>query len=65
MQIVSNKVTLDRIREAFPYLAVPAELVAPGILRRRIAYITFKEACPSSLSTDFECFFNDITNESN
>jgi len=43
MQIISNKITLDRVREAFPYLHAQADFVRPGVLRRRIAYIEFSE----------------------
>ncbi|CAJ1327581.1 unnamed protein product [Effrenium voratum] len=43
MQIISNKMTIDRVREAFPYLHTKPEFVRPGILRRRIAYLQFKE----------------------
>eukprot|EP00913_Durusdinium_trenchii_P017072 g16056.t1 len=43
MQIISNKVTLDRVREAFPYLDGNTDFVRPGVLRRRIAYIEFME----------------------
>lgn len=43
MQIISNKVTLDRVRKAFPYLYAQADFVEPGVLRRRIAYIEFAE----------------------
>ncbi|CAE7538282.1 unnamed protein product [Symbiodinium natans] len=43
MQIISNKATLDRVREVFPYLHEPPDLIRPGVLRRRIAYTEFVE----------------------
>lgn len=43
LRIVSNRATLRRARSSFPYLAAPADFVAPGLLRRRVAYFQWEE----------------------
>eukprot|EP00808_Paulinella_micropora_P022771 g67461.t1 len=39
MQIVASHHTLDSFRRIYPYLCGKPELLAPGLLRRRVAYI--------------------------
>lgn len=43
MRIISNRQTLQTARTAFPYLAKPADYVAPGLLRRRVASFTWEQ----------------------
>ncbi|CAE7731009.1 unnamed protein product [Symbiodinium pilosum] len=54
MQIISNKMTLDRVREVFPYLHELPDLVRPGVLRRRIAYTEFHEVPHDNAAIDIE-----------
>lgn len=44
LQIVSNAVTLQRVREVFPYLSTQPEFLKPGVMQRRVAVMEFREA---------------------
>jgi len=43
MRITSNKATLKLVRQVYPYLCGAPDLAAPGVLRRRVAWIEFDE----------------------
>jgi len=53
MRIVSNRATLQRARLAFPYLAAPADYVAPGLLRRRVAHFKWEQIPHDNASLQF------------
>ena len=44
-----------KVREVFPYLHEPPDLIRPGVLRRRIAYTEFVEVLSSKFEMDL-CF---------
>lgn len=53
LKVVSNKDTLERIRETFPYLCKPPELSRPGVMMRRTLWLEMEqlEGDDASLTT--------------
>eukprot|EP00927_Polykrikos_kofoidii_P054509 TRINITY_DN48921_c0_g1_i1.p1 TRINITY_DN48921_c0_g1~~TRINITY_DN48921_c0_g1_i1.p1 ORF type:complete len:408 (-),score=59.08 TRINITY_DN48921_c0_g1_i1:58-1281(-) len=43
IRVVSNKDTLQRVREVFPYLCSPVEFVRDGVMLRRTVWLEFEE----------------------
>jgi len=39
LAVLSNKATLDTIRQSFPYIAAKPDMIEPGVLKRRVAYV--------------------------
>jgi len=54
MRIISNEKTLRIARTSFPYLAKPADFVAPGLLRRRVAAFSWEQIPHDNALLDFE-----------
>jgi len=52
MRILSNRATLERVKETFPYLCNSVDFSRPGVLKRRVAWLEMEEVSDDNAAVE-------------